>query len=287
MLAVTNGSNVMHSQVVGNLFPSDKLKGYCTFAAQAVTIRNDEAEGGLSVKQEGEGETGTLEDKGVGVSDGVGEMDQSVEYITCFAKVVEPYQKKNKNCFSSGSPNHFVWDCPKDVSRLAHKACLNMKEGMAKKEAEPLTSQLSLNRHSWMRLPKPKDIMEDSLLEPTFTYSLEWSCKHSTSQDKWWEQWGFLGQWFYDQCSDPRVCGGLLLGHWPIEWPGQWYFESEWFWWTILQTIGLHYHTGSGGRSGGLWWRSGCPGCSRFNWLWLPGAGYFGHTNHQSNHKCD
>ena len=39
--------------------------------------------------------------------------------------------------------------------------------------------------------------MEDSLLEPRPTHSLEWAWKHSLSQDQWQELLGSLGQWFY------------------------------------------------------------------------------------------
>ena len=40
-MAVTNWSNVMHSQIPGNLFPSCKLKGNHTFTTWTVTIGND------------------------------------------------------------------------------------------------------------------------------------------------------------------------------------------------------------------------------------------------------
>ena len=94
-------------------------------------------------------------------------------------------------------------------------------------------------------------MMEDFLLEPRHTHSLKWAWKHSLSQDWWWELLGSLGQQFYDQCSDLRVCQNLFLGHWSIEWPGPWYCEHEWLWRTILLTLGLHYHKGSGGRGMG------------------------------------
>ena len=55
--ATTSGLNVMHSQLTGNLFPSDKLKGNHTFTAWAMTIGNDEAGKDPAVKPDGEGET--------------------------------------------------------------------------------------------------------------------------------------------------------------------------------------------------------------------------------------
>ena len=56
-----------------------------------------------------------------------------MEYIVHFAKAVKLYQQKNKNCFGCGSPDHFVQDCPKDISKVAQKADLNTEGGMAKK----------------------------------------------------------------------------------------------------------------------------------------------------------
>ena len=77
------------SQMPGNLFPFHKLKGNCTHAAQAVTVGNDEVEEDPGVKQEGEGETEPSADEDVEASGRVGETDQCIKYITCFAKVVE------------------------------------------------------------------------------------------------------------------------------------------------------------------------------------------------------
>ena len=60
------------------------------------------------MKQEGEGETEPSSDKDVEASGGVGEMDKTIEYIVHFAKVVELYQKKNKDCFGCGKPDLLV-----------------------------------------------------------------------------------------------------------------------------------------------------------------------------------
>ena len=64
-MAVTNGSNVMHSQTPGNLFPSHRLEGNCTFTAQVVTIGSDVAEEDPCVEQEGEGQTEPSADEDV------------------------------------------------------------------------------------------------------------------------------------------------------------------------------------------------------------------------------
>ena len=50
-MAATSGSNMIHSQMPGNLFLSHKLRGNHTFTAQAVTIGNDKAEEDSSVNR--------------------------------------------------------------------------------------------------------------------------------------------------------------------------------------------------------------------------------------------
>ena len=60
------------------------------------------------MKLEGEGEMEPSADKDVEVLGGVGETDQSIKYIVHFAKAVEIYQKKSKNCFGCGSPDNLV-----------------------------------------------------------------------------------------------------------------------------------------------------------------------------------
>ena len=62
------------------------------------------AEEDPSVEQEGEEETEPSADQEMEALGKVKEDDQSIEYITHFAKAVELYQKKNKKCFRS--PNH-------------------------------------------------------------------------------------------------------------------------------------------------------------------------------------
>ena len=105
-MAATSGLNMMCSQKPGNLFPSHKMKGNCTFAAEAATVRNDEAEEDSSVKLEGEREMEPSVDEDAEASGGLGEMDQTIEYIASFDKVVE--WLKNKNCFGCGSPDHLI-----------------------------------------------------------------------------------------------------------------------------------------------------------------------------------
>ena len=180
-----------------------------------------------------------------------------------------------------GSPDHLVWDCLKVISRFAWKAYLNTHGGMKQREAEALRSQLPLCKFPQMTHPEHRNIVKDSLLEPRPTYLLVWTQKYSLSQDRWWEQLGSLGQWFYNQCSDPRVCQGSLLVNWSIEWPGWWYFMCEWLWQVLLLTLGISYQKGSSGMGMGLWPSSSGPAHSRSNWLWILGASYFGGTDHQ------
>ena len=176
--AVTSVLNWMHSQTPGNLFPLHKLKGNHTFNAQAVTIGNNEAEEDSSAKQEGEVEPSG--DKQVEAPGGVGGTAQPMEYIVHYARAVKLYQQKKRSCFGCRSPGHLIWDCPKDINKPAGKVDLNTKEGMAKKGGwAPPRSQLLLSKHPLTKLPKHKDIIEDSLPESRPTHSLEWAQKQS------------------------------------------------------------------------------------------------------------
>ena len=78
-------------------------------------------------------------------------MDQPIEYIVHFAKVVKLYQQKNRSCFGCRSPEHLMQDCPKDIVKTAWKAALNAVEGMAKKgrSGPPEFSCHSVNLPSW------------------------------------------------------------------------------------------------------------------------------------------
>ena len=51
------GSNITHSQIPENLFPSQKLKGSHTFTAQFTTVESNKAEEYLGMKPEEEEET--------------------------------------------------------------------------------------------------------------------------------------------------------------------------------------------------------------------------------------
>ena len=86
----------MHSQRTENLFPSYKLKGNCTFAAQAAIIGNDEAGKDPGAKPEGGGETVISSQGGRSLKQSR-RKNQSIEYIICFTTVVELFQKKNRN----------------------------------------------------------------------------------------------------------------------------------------------------------------------------------------------
>ena len=121
--AVPSGSNAIHSQTPGNLFPLHRLKGNHTFTAWVATIWNDEVEADSSMKQEGETEPSA--EKEVKVSGRAGGTDQPKEYIVCFTQAVKLYQQKNKSYFGCQSPDHLVWDCLKDMSKSAWIANLN------------------------------------------------------------------------------------------------------------------------------------------------------------------
>ena len=90
-------------------------------------------EGDSSVKLEGEEEAESSEGEDQETPNEIHGADQPISYIICFANAVKLYQKKNWNCFACGSPDHLMKDCPKDLSKVARKASLNVKEGMMKK----------------------------------------------------------------------------------------------------------------------------------------------------------
>ena len=129
----TGGSNVTQPQTSGNLFPSRKLKGNHTFMAQSAIVESIGTEGETSVKPEGEEEAESSEEEDPETWSGIGGADQPVSYIIHFVNTVELYQKKNWNCFGCGSPDHLVKNCPKDLSKIARKVSLNVKEVMMKK----------------------------------------------------------------------------------------------------------------------------------------------------------
>ena len=203
--------NVTHFHTTGNLFLSCNLKGNCTFATQAATIGNDVAEEDPGVEQEVEEEMEPSAGEEVEALGEVEDADQCWVHCSLYWSGWNNH-KKNKNCFGCGGPNHLIWDCLNDISKSAQKVYLNTKERMAKREAKPLRIQLPLSGHLQMRF-KHKDIMKVSLLELRLTHSFMWAWKHSLSWDQWWEMLGTPGQWFYSQCSDPRVCQRLVPGH--------------------------------------------------------------------------
>ena len=144
----TGGSNAIQPQALGNLFPSRKLKGNHTFTVQSTIVGGKHwNEEDLSVKLEGKEEAGSSEGEDQETPNGIGGTNQLISYIVHFANAVELYQKKNWNCFGCGSPDHFIKDCPKDLSKVTRKASSNTKEGMMKKGGwtpqKPVVAQLT------------------------------------------------------------------------------------------------------------------------------------------------
>ena len=114
-MTVTNGSNAMHSQMSGNLFPLHKLKDNCTFAAQAATIGNNVAEEDPGVEQEREEEAEPSDDKEVEASGEVEEADQSIEYISHFTK------RKTGTASGMGAPTTFYKTAQRMIADLPRK----------------------------------------------------------------------------------------------------------------------------------------------------------------------
>ena len=132
-ITIARSLNVAHSHSQGNLFPSRKLKGSCTFTAQSVVAddRETEEDSGPKPNREMEAESSAEVDMGMLVE--IGDVDPFLGYIMWFAIAVELYQKKNHNCFRCGSPDYLVKDCPKDLAKTARKGGLNLKEWVVKK----------------------------------------------------------------------------------------------------------------------------------------------------------
>ena len=128
--------NATHSQTSGNLCSSQKLKGNHTFTAQSATVGNNKAEEDPCVKPEREGEAESSAGEDLETSSEVGRTNQSVGYIIHYANAVKLYPKKNQNCFRCGSSDHFMRDYLKDLNKTTWKVCLNVKEGMTKKEGQ-------------------------------------------------------------------------------------------------------------------------------------------------------
>ena len=94
-ITTMGGLNVTWPETSGNLFPSRKLKGDCTFTALSTIVENIGAEEDLSVKPEGEEEAKSSDEEDLETSSGIGGADQLVSYIVCFANAVKLYQRKN------------------------------------------------------------------------------------------------------------------------------------------------------------------------------------------------
>ena len=88
----TQGSNVTHSHSQGNLFPSWKLKGSCTFTAQSAAAEDCEAEEDSGPKSDGEKEAKSSAEEDTGLMGEVGDIDQLLGY-----NAVELYQKRSQN----------------------------------------------------------------------------------------------------------------------------------------------------------------------------------------------
>ena len=85
----TGGLNVTYSQISGNLFPSQKLKGSHTFIAQPTSVESNEAEEDSGMKAEEEEGAKSSAEEDTGTSSRVGGVDQLVGYIVHFANVVK------------------------------------------------------------------------------------------------------------------------------------------------------------------------------------------------------
>ena len=168
------GLNVTQPQASGNLFPSRKLKGNCTFMAPSTIVESIGTEGDSTAGKGGEEEVestgGELETPGE-----IGGTEQPLSYIIWFANAVKLYQKKNQNWL--GAAVLTIWW--KIVQRIS-----------ARSPEKWVKNQQSLNWHPWLRLSEPKDVPKSSLLEPQPTQSVEQTWEHSWGLDWCWGQLG-------------------------------------------------------------------------------------------------
>ena len=83
----TRGLNVAHTQALGNLFPSQKLKGSHTFTASSTTLESNEAEEDSDVNPE-EAESSAGDDAEASL-----ELEEktSVSWVCCPFYVVKLY----------------------------------------------------------------------------------------------------------------------------------------------------------------------------------------------------
>ena len=77
----TKGLNVTCSYSQGNLFPSRKLKGSCTFTTQSAAVEDKEAEEGSGLKLNAKQEAKSSAEEDTGLSGEVGDVDQLLGYI--------------------------------------------------------------------------------------------------------------------------------------------------------------------------------------------------------------
>ena len=97
--------NITCSHSQGNLFPSRKLKGSCTFTAKSTAVEDHETEEDSGPKPNGDKEAKSSAEEDMGMLGEIGNVDPSLGYITQFAKCGRAStKKKNCNCFGCGSP---------------------------------------------------------------------------------------------------------------------------------------------------------------------------------------
>ena len=125
----TGGSNVTWPQKLGNLFPSRKLKGNCTFMAGSPIVGSIETEGDLSVKLEGIVFRGGRP-KNPEWNWWNRPADQ-LYHLFCQCSQAVPEEKTE--IVSDVAVLTILWKISKDLSKVTRKTSLNTKEGTMKK----------------------------------------------------------------------------------------------------------------------------------------------------------
>ena len=140
---MTEGSNATQPQALGNLFPSRKLKGNWTFMAWSAIVESAGTEEDLTTGLEGEEEVESSEGDPVKLVEQISHSAISSDLPTYLNYT------KRKTRIVSGAAVMIIWwrNCPKDLSKVARKVSLNMKEGTMKRGSwtpqKPVVTQLA------------------------------------------------------------------------------------------------------------------------------------------------
>ena len=95
----------------------------------------------------------------------VSDTDSSLGFVTWFA-----------NCFGSGSPDHLVKDCPKEMGENCQEGRFKLERGDGREGRPVLSGGGGYTRgHPSQCLPEHKNVSDSFLPETRPTHALEWA----------------------------------------------------------------------------------------------------------------